>query len=327
MYANLVLCHLCQEMSTYRDATQLVESGAVKALFQAMKYGPIEIVNEILKANPDLIWCNKMLSRDIIISAIIRRQEDILKLDAGKEALISLRDEDGNNALHLAAKLPDWPFEDGVHAAWAMDREQKWFEEIKNYLPYWCHGAKNHYGETPEEIFRREHRGLITEMEKWGKRTAKSYSLASVLIVTVMYAALFTVPGGNDQNTGMPILLHSKLFFWFLICDAVSFITASTSFLAFLSVLTVTYTRRRPRNAMPYQMLFAISTLIISIVTMIPAFILALTIMLEEKKLKVLPAIIVYLLVVFFVMLSSWLLPTLSTLCDMMVPHFQPFLK
>ncbi|GLT26366.1 hypothetical protein SLA2020_080580 [Shorea laevis] len=220
-------------MSTYRDATQLVESGAVSALFQAIKDGPNEILTEILKANPDLIWCNKKLSREIVISAILHHQGGILRLDPVKKALISLRDEDGNNALHLAAKLPDWPFEDGVHAAWAMDREQKWFEEIKAYLPSWCHEAKNHYGETPDEVFKREHRELIKEMEKWGKATSKSYSLASVLIVTVMYAALFTVPGGNDQNTGIPILLHRKLFFGFLICDVVSFITASTSFLAF----------------------------------------------------------------------------------------------
>ncbi|GLT56979.1 hypothetical protein SLA2020_299890 [Shorea laevis] len=117
-------------MSTYRDATQLVESGAVSALFQAIKDGPNEILNEILKANPDLIWCNKKLSREIVISAILHHQGGILRLDPVKKALISLRDEDGNNALHLAAKLPDWPFEDGVHAAWAMDREQKWFEVV-----------------------------------------------------------------------------------------------------------------------------------------------------------------------------------------------------
>ncbi|GKV34312.1 hypothetical protein SLEP1_g42689 [Rubroshorea leprosula] len=224
----------------------------------------------------------------MIIMAIKHRRGSLLtfgyNLDAGKKALLSLRDKDGNNALHMVAKLPVCPYDSvGIHAAWSVIREERWFEEIKRYLPCWSHEAKNRYGETPDQVFYREHQELITNMEEWGKKTAKSYSLASVLIVTIMFAALFTVPGGIDEETGIPKLLHIKQLSGFLLCDAVSFITASTSFFGFLSVLTLTYKRSGPRGALPFQMLFAISSLSISIATMILAFIFALVMMLENK--------------------------------------------
>ncbi|GKV14290.1 hypothetical protein SLEP1_g25187 [Rubroshorea leprosula] len=106
-FANSVLRYWCKEISTYRDATQLVESGTISAIFQAIKDGTVEIVIEILKSNPDLIWCNKNLSREILISAIKYRQGGllgfVLRLDAGKKTFLSLTDEDGNNVLHLVA--------------------------------------------------------------------------------------------------------------------------------------------------------------------------------------------------------------------------------
>ena len=39
-----------------------------------------------------------------------------------------------------------------------------------------------------------------------------SCTVVGALIVTLMFAAVFTVPGGNDQNNGFPIFLNKKLF-------------------------------------------------------------------------------------------------------------------
>ncbi|GKV08285.1 hypothetical protein SLEP1_g19940 [Rubroshorea leprosula] len=131
-YVTLVLRHRCKEISTYRNATQLVESGAISAIFQAIRSGTEEIVIQILKANPDLTWCNEKLSREILICAIKCRRRGILRFlyrrDVGKKALLCLRDEDGNNALHLVAKLPDRNLSNDVNftAARSMTLEEKW---------------------------------------------------------------------------------------------------------------------------------------------------------------------------------------------------------
>ncbi|GKV49111.1 hypothetical protein SLEP1_g55878 [Rubroshorea leprosula] len=284
----LVLRHWCKEISTYTDVKQLVESEAISIIFQTIKQGTYEIVYCILLENADLIWCNDKLARDLLSSVIKHHDYFLLrfvtKFDAGKKALLSLKDKDGNNALHLAAKLPDYHYESaGIDAAWTMASEEQWLKKVKSRLPCSYQDEKNLCGETPGQVFYKEHKELITNMEEWGKKTAESYSLASVLIVTITFAALFTVPGGVDEKTGKPKLLHIKESFGFLMCDAVSFITASTSLFGFLSVLTLTYRRRDRHRALYSQLLFAISTLIISIATMILAFIFALALMLENK--------------------------------------------
>ncbi|GKV14292.1 hypothetical protein SLEP1_g25188 [Rubroshorea leprosula] len=321
MYVNSVLQHCCKEISTYRDARQLVESGTVSAIFQAIKDGTVEIVIEILKANPDLIWCNKMLSRDILISTIKYRQEGLLRfvyrLDAGKKAFLSLGDEDGNNVLHLVAKLPDLQGFGNFHPVWAMQQE-----EVKSVLPSPYEVARNLYGESPLEVFRREHQQLTNEASEWAKKTADSYILVPVLIVTIMFAAIFTVPGGNNQETGIPILLHRKLFSGFLICDVVSLLTGSTSMLAFLDILIKSRSDIYLRKSLPSNLMWAISSLVISIVTMILAFIFALTMMLQ-KKWEVLPAIIIYLLLFPITVLSLWLYPTLADFYNLM---FRPII-
>ncbi|GLT48372.1 hypothetical protein SLA2020_220030 [Shorea laevis] len=180
----------------------------------------------------------------------------------------------------------------------------KW-QEASRLLPIGYETAKNLYGETPVQVFHREHQKLIKEADEWVKKTADSYILIPVLIVTIMFAALVTVPGGNNQENGIPILLHRKLFSGFLICDAVSLLFASTSMLAFLVILTSAHDAFYARRFMPLNWMLAISSLIISIITMILAFIFALTIMLQSKWVAA-TLIFVLLLPIYILVNSSY---------------------
>nr|GEZ22924.1 ankyrin repeat-containing protein [Tanacetum cinerariifolium] len=56
--------------------------------------------------------------------------------------------------------------------------------------------------ETPELVFTREHTNLVKEGEQWMKTTAESCSITAALIITIVFAAAITVPGGNNQDTG-----------------------------------------------------------------------------------------------------------------------------
>ncbi|KAK0579795.1 hypothetical protein LWI29_031546 [Acer saccharum] len=63
----------------------------------------------------------------------------------------------------------------------------------------------------PHILFSEEHRRLVRE-GKMDESPASSCMLVATLIATVMFAAAFTIPGGNDNITGRPIFLHYRSF-------------------------------------------------------------------------------------------------------------------
>ena len=53
-------------------------------------------------------------------------------------------------------------------------------------------------------IVNEDHKDMRKDREQWMKETT-SCTVVGALIVTIMFAAIFTVPGGNNQNNGFPI--------------------------------------------------------------------------------------------------------------------------
>ena len=78
----------------------------------------------------------------------------------------------------------------------------------------------------------------MKEGEKWMKDTATSCTVVGALIATIMFAAAFTVPGGNDQNTGIPMFFNENLFMLFIVSDSLSLFSSATSVFMFLGILT-----------------------------------------------------------------------------------------
>ncbi|XP_030964090.1 uncharacterized protein LOC115985268 [Quercus lobata] len=89
----------------------------------------------------------------------------------------------------------------------------------------------NTNGKRPRELFIESHKELVKEGEKWMKGTTSSCTVVAALIVTIMFAIAITVPGGNKQDSGMPTFLNEKVFMVFIISDALSLLSASTSLL------------------------------------------------------------------------------------------------
>ncbi|GLT69610.1 hypothetical protein SLA2020_417470 [Shorea laevis] len=98
-----------------------------------------------------------------------------------------------------------------------------------------------------------------------------------------MFAVAFTVPGGNDQSAGFPILLHKTPipFMIFMVSDAVSLFTASSSVLMFLGILTSHYSDEDYRKT--FLLIIGLTSLFVSIATMTIAFCAALFIMLQGQ--------------------------------------------
>ena len=149
----------------------------------------------------------------------------------------------------------------------------------------------NTNGKTPRELFTESHKELVKEGEKWMKETATSCTVVGALIVTIMFAAAITVPGGNNQDTGLPMFLDKKVFMLFIISDALSLLSASTSLLMFLSVLTSRYAEEDFLRSLPKKMIIGLSTLIFSIATMMITFCASLFIILQGKSWVVIPVI------------------------------------
>ena len=131
-------------------------------------------------------------------------------------------------------------------------------QEVESIVPLSFRGRRNDMGLTPQELFTKDHEEMMSKGEKWMKDTASSCTVVGALIVTIMFAAVFTVPGGNGQTDGFPIFLNKKLFMVFIVSDALSLFSSSTSVLMFLGILTSRYAEEDFLESLPRKMIIEI---------------------------------------------------------------------
>ncbi|PRQ56791.1 putative PGG domain-containing protein [Rosa chinensis] len=284
---------MCKMIKDF-DRTEMQNACVSKALFQAVERGIPEFIIQVCKTKPELLWSTNEKKRSIFHFAIECRQEKIYNLIYGlhmKDAFATLKDISNNSLLHMAAMLsPFGQLNRITGPALKVQRELQWFKEVETIVPpqYLENLPDN---KRPRDLFTKYHKKLVAEGEKWMKDTAGSCSLVGALIVTIMFAAAFTVPGGNDQNKGFPIFVNDKLFSLFIISDAISLISSSTSSLMFLEILTSRYAEEDFLKSLPTKMLVGLLSLFVSIATMMLAFCAALLLMLQGKPSTVFPLI------------------------------------
>ncbi|GJR08027.1 ankyrin repeat family protein [Tanacetum coccineum] len=74
-------------------------------------------------------------------------------------------------------------------------------QSVKKFAPLGSNKEKDDDGDTPEKLFNKEHAGLKKLEQEWYKRVANAYIIVTALIITITFAALITVPGGNAQGS------------------------------------------------------------------------------------------------------------------------------
>ncbi|KAJ4965074.1 hypothetical protein NE237_016923 [Protea cynaroides] len=137
---------------------------------------------------------------------------------------------------------------------------------------------------TARALFTEEHKELVAEAGTWMKDTSTSCMVVATLIVTVLFAAAFTVPGGNNDDNGKPVFLGTSLFAIFLIANMIGLFSSSTSVLMFLSFLTSRYAEEDFLYSLPKKLIIGLATLFISITALIVSFTLTLFIILQSKQ-------------------------------------------
>ncbi|KAF3947095.1 hypothetical protein CMV_026726 [Castanea mollissima] len=235
-----------------------------------------------------------------------------------KKALFAMVDSDRNTILHISAMFEPSARRNTVPgAAFLMQREVQWYKEVESIVHPFMLEYTNKNGQRPRELFTESHKELMKEGEKWMKETASSCTVVAALIVTIMFAAAITVPGGNNQDTGLPMFLDKKVFMLFIISDALSLLSASTSLLMFLGILTSRYAEEDFLKSLPKKMIVGLSTLILSIATMMITFCASLFIILPGKSRVVIPIIC---LAIVPVTLFAWM--QFHLLIDMVISTY-----
>ncbi|KAL8257609.1 hypothetical protein R6Q59_029650 [Mikania micrantha] len=96
--------------------------------------------------------------------------------------------------------------------------------------------------------------------------------VVATLIVTVAFAAAFTIPGGYKADNGLPLFIHQRTFLVFVIADAISLFSSSTSILVFLSILTSRQEQHDFIHSLPSKLMAGLLTLLMSVAVMMVTF-------------------------------------------------------
>ncbi|CAL5420654.1 unnamed protein product [Camellia sinensis] len=150
-----------------------------------------------------------------------------------------------------------------------------WYDSPPHFLYH-----ENSNGMTAKELFEINHIDLRGKAEKAFKDMNNGLMLVTALIGTVNYAALFTIPGGYDQDNqsktyGEPVLLIRKdtqddtvKFLWYIS------IALFSSLFALVAMLSIQLSRFRSNDfyiALPFKYIVAVTALACSTIFTITA--------------------------------------------------------
>ncbi|XP_071729616.1 uncharacterized protein [Rutidosis leptorrhynchoides] len=275
--ATKVLESVCNEIDKLKFSSGTHHPYYTRPLLEAASQNAFKVVVQILYRSRKAIQSTDKSGYDIIQLAIIHRSEKVYNLiyDFGerKNLYRTVEDSFKNNILHLAGRLaPSRQLNRRRGAALQLQHELQWREEVKKHIFPTYTTRENIFKETPDMLFAREHENLLKEGENWMKTTSESCSITAALIATIMFAAAITVPGGNRQETGIPMFTNNVAFIIFAVSDAVSLFASSTALLVFLSILTARFAENDFLVSLPSRMLIGLVALLLSTITMMVAF-------------------------------------------------------
>ncbi|KAH6755647.1 hypothetical protein C2S53_010562 [Perilla frutescens var. hirtella] len=274
------------------DVLELIKNPSI--LHDAAKFGNVELIAMITSTYPELLGHMNNEGHSIFHIAVMHQQENILFLIKQPEnclrynAILS-EDINGNNLLHLAGKVQP---RGGMTKIVCdpdvrMKKRHSWFKEVEKIVPPFFVEKKNKEGYKPIELFWKGQKNLFEESAKHLKSTAESGMLISMIILTVVFAAAFTPPGGYHQETGKPLLAtlapspspnddgENKIWFsTYVIFDVLALLFSTCSILIFASILSSNYEEEQLLSSHK-RLKFALTTLLFSLLFAISTFLSA----------------------------------------------------
>ncbi|KAK1415643.1 hypothetical protein QVD17_31428 [Tagetes erecta] len=261
-------------------------------LFVAAESGNTYFIVELLRTYPHLMFSANMDGHTLFHIAVMHRHQSIYNLmyeigiGCRSDICISV-DRFGNNMLHLVGKSSKKMATKKSTASLLLQREVLWYKEIEAIMPHYMREQKNNDGKAPHELFAEENEDLVYNGLQW----MKDCMVVATLIITIAFAVAFTVPGGYNQDHGLPIFIHQPTFLIFVIADAISLFSSSTSLLVFLSLLTSRHSVPDFLGSLPIKLMIGLLSLFISVATMMITF-SASFFLLYHKGLKWVPILV-----------------------------------
>lgn len=248
-----------------------------ESLLEAVRLDVYEVLDQILELSSKVMDVKNKDGHNIIQLAVINRSQKVYNLISPiierEGSYRRAKDIFNNNLLHLVGRLaPSAVLSLTTGAALQLQRELQWRQEVEKLMEPTQHADENVDYDTPEMVFSREHASLVKEGEKWMKTTAESCSITAALIITIVFAAAITVPGGSNQETGIPLFKRNFAFNIFAVADAISLFSASTSLLVFLSILTTRFAESDFLISLPRRLFIGLCLLFLSTTAMMLAF-------------------------------------------------------
>ena len=125
-------------------------------------------------------------------------------------------------------------------------------------------------------VFNEEHKELLQQGKEWMKETASSSTVVAALIMTVAFAAIFTLPGGEANKGKIAFML-------FIISDAIALFSSATSALLFLGILTSRYAQKDFLHVLPRILLGGLFSLFLSLAATMITFSATLALVLQNQ--------------------------------------------
>ncbi|CAN1218447.1 Ankyrin repeat-containing protein NPR4 [Linum perenne] len=249
----------------------------------AVRLGIVEFVEEILTNYPRAILDFDDKGHSLFHQAVLHRQLEVFELLAQRISFPPcgrfLKDEKGNNFLHLAAEIR--PADNVCGPAMHIQRELKWFKTAEKIVDKRYRNAQNNKGKTPREVFTEQHEEIVKEGGQWMKEIATNCATIAALIVTVAFAGCFTFPGGTDE-LGLPILYQHSRFRSFVYTNAVALVSSSISLLMFLKMLMSRCQEEDFLVSLPKMLIQSLMWLYVAIACILLTFAASLSLMISH---------------------------------------------
>ncbi|XP_039158301.1 uncharacterized protein LOC104455547 [Eucalyptus grandis] len=210
-FANLALAEIKSRRKTHEIVEFLSTSDIV---LDAASCGISEIVNLCLKHFPELMWERNFTER-LMKEVVKGRHVELFRLVNAHKRIPKLSEDVYTNCALMEAVVamsPSCEYPDVFGAAFLMQRELQWYKVVEDRSSPLKSLKLLEDEKTYREGFVDKCQDLLKEAKQWMKDTSSSCSLVATLIITVAFAAAFTVLGGNDNNTGIPIFFKKNSF-------------------------------------------------------------------------------------------------------------------
>ncbi|XVF65181.1 hypothetical protein PTKIN_Ptkin09bG0226300 [Pterospermum kingtungense] len=243
----------------------------------AASNGITEMVEKILEKFPVAIQDVDAENKNVLLLAVENRQTHTFRflIERKKilhESVFRHWDNQGNNAMHLAAMYGHYRPWLIPGSALQMQWEIKWYKFVKNSLKKHLLVRYNKKCQTPKQIFTDTHKALVKDGSEWLTKTSESCSFIAALIATVAFATAANIPGGVSQDTGEPILRNEPAFGVFAISSLVALCFSITALVFFLAILTSRFEEKDFANSLPRKLILGLTSLFTSIAAMLLSF-------------------------------------------------------